>query len=315
MHPILTMRSMIFCIAMLLKFESAPCIYSRSGYSIVMSTVIKTTLQKIARDLSKHAPPAQNAYARAFIKVLIQLPLYLEDGVLFDDSETEAKYMDTMSDLGSLLTTYGTDSARVKDQVDALADWLSGIKFKTSRTSRSFKQIIRSYEGSYTMIEAHPLNMMHTLFCMIKKIIKPGPEHDTRVKNFDKYMQNLAIVGVSGVNAAYMCKKITPRIPTDKYYIASIGDPHFDIERFLIHGPYTAFFYCGDRNIFDAVCNVICESGMETVTSDSVASTGYYYVAHKLHGWRDMDNEEQDKHFKLMFPEPVDMIDIICIPF
>jgi hypothetical protein len=284
-----------------------------------MSDQTKRHLSRIASDLvSKN--PVQKGYANAYIAVLSKLPLYLNPGDMFTNPDDEIKYLERMSDLGELLTIYGSDKPRVQAQIDELVNWLSNYKFGDKYSYTQFKSIIRGYSGNMGRFGVwHPLSVLHTIFSIVKIILCDITKIDqiVMIKEFDKYMRNLAIVGLDGLFAAHPnVKKIIPRItPFPKLYISSIGDPHFDIARFMLYGPHTLLFYVPTYLALRSVHDVFDDQILQPMDYKDAPKYHIRLDIDKIHNWCTLCDDEKLRCAKIIFPEPATIIDMLCIPF
>lgn len=275
------------------------------------SGIIIKLIHIIALDLSS-TRAHKRVYAQAYIKILSKLPLYLKPGSLFSNDETEAKYLDIMSDFENLVMLYISDKARAENSMNVLINYLANLEINDRKRKKPFSSIYNTYLGTQIKDNTYPLHAMYCMHDVINSIIKHG-SRDEMIISFDKFMKNLMIVGISGLRSAYPgCKKITPRIQdTDKYYIESIGNPNFDITRFLLHGPYTMFFYYRAQNEFNIICQILKRP------SNIPINISEYYWKHMCatYGWSNLSMDDQEKNFKIIFPDGASLIDALCIPF
>lgn len=277
---------------------------------------IPDDMKKIASDL--HGNPIKSAYARTFMSIISNLPMYFNHDKIIVPEE-EVKYLEHMRGMEEMLFVYGRDPKIIESELNEKCKLLRNIRFKSDPVRlKAFIEIIKSYTrlGNVSHGVAHILKLVHYTKDVIEHIITCDVPiyRALMISEFDKYMRNLVIVGRDNVcqNAGYYDKIIPciPRIPdSDKYYVESIGSPTFDIARFLINGPYTIFFGCRRfiiNKMYDTLLNY------EALIKKYDKYPEYITTPHK---WDHLSTDQKNENFKITFPEPVGMIDILCFPF
>lgn len=279
---------------------------------------IINTLKDIAKGIKGNH--LQSAKSIAFIRIFSQLPLYFDPGYLFENPETEMKYLEKMSDLETLLRGFSKDPALFDTQFKSMCDWIYDLKLRGDR--QRFNHIISAYGHNYCHDYVHPLYAFKCAYNMIKNIFDhKGDEHysDT-IKEFNKYMCNLITVGRKAALTynGPRARNSTPRIPNaDKYYMASLDDPNLDLVLFLTNGPLSMFYYSSeDNHIYSVWPNHDLRDMVKKYSKYSeLVPYNDRHVCH-FHRWDESrEAAELERNFKLLFPNPVNMFEIFMIPY
>lgn len=279
---------------------------------------INNALKDIAKDIK--GDHLESAKSIAFIRIFSRLPLYFDPGYLFEDPETEMKYLEKMSNLETLLRGFSKDPALFNTQFKSMCDWINELKPRDDK--QHFKYIISAYKYGYGYTINSPLYAFIRAYNMIETIFnhKTSEHYSETIKFFNKYMFNLITVGRKAALTynGPRTKNSTPRIPNaDKYYMASLDDPNLDLVLFLTNGPLSMFYYSSEDNHIHSVWPNHDLRGVVKKYS-KYSELGPYdrqRVCH-FHRWNESrEDAECERNFKLLFPNPVNMFEIFMIPY
>lgn len=283
---------------------------------------IVNTIDCIGRNICS-SNQFEQAYGRAYIKILSQISLYYDNGAFLDE-DAEAKYLEKMRGLENLLIECNRNpNPEIKKELADLCSWMNRLLVGPSAKNQclAFNSILTGKQFCY-VFGNNPIWLLKSMYEILVTIFAhaPGEMRNVLVTSFDKYMCNLAIAGQSGV-IKYARPNIKPkplRIPKgDEYYCKSIIDPEFNLTQFLIQGPHS-IFYTIDPDIYPIynVISIFTHRHDMLVAKHSYYFPGAYnYSLEKLHKWNKLNDDQKKENFKLMYPEPVDIIDMFSIPF